>query len=166
VPHYSSPLSFTSVLPQDAESDCCPPSAAKEESPLRPEEDIPQSTRALYSQNTPPYILIATKSYADVGNAKTSLGTPASDADSTESNGDSEEDSDDESEMDDSDWSGENNYFETAILQAVYPNLELAAHLITQLHSLLLPGSSKISRKVTFWRERLTNRALLTSLAT
>lgn len=87
---------------------------------------------------------------------KSHSGTPGSDSDSVESNSESDEDSADEGDGDDDDWSGATDYFETAVLQAVYPDHELAAHLIIQLYSMFYPGSSKtISRKISSWRERI-----------
>jgi len=79
-----------------------------------------------------------------------------SDSDSAASNSESEEDSADDTDGEDDEWSGVNDYFESAILQAVFPDLELAAHLITQLYSMFYPGSSKtVSKKVSSWRENI-----------
>lgn len=79
-----------------------------------------------------------------------------SDSDSTDSDGESEEDGADDTDCGDDEWSGINDYFESAILQAVFPDLELAAHLITQLYSMFYPGASKpIFRKFSLWRENI-----------
>lgn len=82
--------------------------------------------------------------------------SPGSDSDSAVSNSESEDESTDGTDGDEDEWSGVNDGFETAILQAVFPDLELAAHLITQLYTMFYPGSSRrISRKVSSWRENI-----------
>jgi len=92
----------------------------------------------------------------DIQDVKTHSELHGSDSDSAESNSESDEDSTDETDSDDDNWSGATDYFETAVLQAVYPDRELAAHLIIQLYGMFYPGSSKtISRKVSHWREAI-----------
>lgn len=93
--------------------------------------------------------------HAEGSDKQTSVG--GIDTESTGSNSESEEDSEEESDCDDDGWSGANDYFEAKILNAVYPDLELAAHLITHLHSMFYPGlSKKLSNKVWSWQERIT----------
>jgi len=82
--------------------------------------------------------------------------TSGSDSESMGSGSDSEEDSEDDFNCDDNDWSGTDNYFESSIFQAVYPNIELAAYLIKNLYSMVHPPSStKVSRKVSSWRAQI-----------
>jgi len=97
---------------------------------------------------------------ANIDGSKAVAGTLGSDSESSASGSDFEEDSDDDSDFDDDDWSGADNYFEATIFQAVYPNVELAAHLITNLYSMMYPASSsKVSRKVSSWRARIYTSA-------
>jgi hypothetical protein len=114
------------------------------------EQSIPN--RTLPIRNTFPNSLAKATKPPELQDARKHSETPGSDSDSSES----DEDSADELDGDDDDWSGATDYFETAVLQAVYPDRELAAHLIIQLYSMFYPGSSKtISRKVSSWRERI-----------
>ena len=78
---------------------------------------------------------------------------------SVEISSESEEDSDDDVEVGD-EWSGANDYIEAVIFQAVYPDLDLAAYLISKMYVLILTGSSKrIGRKVSSWRKRVMSSA-------
>ncbi|PVH69697.1 hypothetical protein DL98DRAFT_661547 [Cadophora sp. DSE1049] len=72
----------------------------------------------------------------------------------------SENDSEVEEESDDDDipnneWSGANDNIEAALFQAVYPDLKLAAHLISTMYpTIVLSYKNKISSKVYSWQEK------------
>jgi len=86
------------------------------------------------------------------------FGTPASDTVSMDEDSESEESSDGETHRADDDWSGVDHCVESAIVHAVFPDLELAAYLITRLYGMLYACSSKkISIKVSHWREHITS---------
>ena len=125
--------------------------------PLGEIEEELQSTTGLPSRSSFPQSLAVAMRSSDIEDAKILSGKPAFDSESTDSSSESEEDSDDDIEGSNDNWSGANDYVEAAIFQAAFPDLELAAHLISQMYSMLLLGSSKrISRKVSSWRERIT----------
>jgi hypothetical protein len=95
---------------------------------------------------------------SDGKDAEILVETPAYDIVSMDESSESEESSDEESDRADDDWSGVDHCVESAIVQAVFPDLELAAYLITRLYGMLYPGSSrKISRKVSSWRDHITS---------
>lgn len=153
---YSSPLSFSSTHCEEIQGRGTHHATAIEQLSLRKCEDDPQRIKGLPTPNDlTRHYTIASRS-ADRKDAEMLSGTPGCDSESTNSNSEYEEDSDDDIDGDDNDWSGANDYIEATILQAVFPDLELAAHLITGLYSMLYPGSSKsISNKVSSWRERV-----------
>jgi hypothetical protein len=104
--------------------------------------------------------LVVAMSSSSIEDAKPLSGKAIFESETTKSNSDSEEESDDEGDDEDDNWSGANDYLETAIYQAVFPDLALAAHLISEMYSMLLLGSSKkISRQVSSWREKITTCA-------
>ncbi|KAE8451706.1 hypothetical protein EG329_003163 [Mollisiaceae sp. DMI_Dod_QoI] len=77
------------------------------------------------------------------------LGSELSDSDS-----ESEDDSGSD-DIDNDEWSGANDNIEAAIYQAVYPDIDLAAYLISTMYpALVISYRNKITRKVSSWQEK------------
>src|SRR6185437_3751807 len=74
----------------------------------------------------------------------------------SDSDSDLEEESDDDDTPND-EWSGANDNIEAALYQAVYPDVKLAAHLISTMYpTIVLSYKKRISRKVHSWQEKIT----------
>jgi hypothetical protein len=70
------------------------------------------------------------------------------------SDSESEEDSGND-DNDNDEWSGANDNIEAALYQAVYPDIDLAAHMISTMYpTLVLSYRKKITRKVSSWQEK------------
>jgi hypothetical protein len=57
---------------------------------------------------------------------------------SAKSSNESDDESDEEDYSDDDSWSGANDYLETAIYQALFPDVALAAYLISKMYGMVL----------------------------
>lgn len=72
----------------------------------------------------------------------------------SDSDSDSEEDSDSD-DIDNDEWSGANDNIEAALYEAVFPDIDLAAHMVSTMYPILvLSYRKKITRKVSSWQER------------
>lgn len=72
---------------------------------------------------------------------------PAIDSESSDSESESEDDSCND-DIDNDEWSGENDNIEAALYQAVYPDIDLAAHMISAMYpALALSYRNKIARR-------------------
>lgn len=130
------------------------------EAPLGGRREDSQATTALRSEPVSPQSLPVAIGNSDVDNSKVLSGKGVAESQSGKSSSESEDESDDDDCGDDDNWSGANDYLETAIYQAVFPDVALAAYLISKMYSMLLLGSSKkVSKKVSSWRERITTCA-------
>lgn len=140
---------------------CCPlPGPSTAGVPLGEMKEDSQSTQGLPDQNRFPQSHAVAICNAGIEDVKTPSRKAAFLSKSTKNSSESEEDSGDDVEGDDDNWSGANDYLEAAIYQAAFPDLALAAHLISEMYSMLLLGSSKkVSRKVSSWRERIASCA-------
>ncbi len=93
--------------------------------------------------------------------SKTLIRQSTLDSDPSDSDSDSEEDSDDD-DISNDEWSGANDNIEAVLYQAVYPNTDLAAHLIQTMYPMLvLSYTKKITRKVSSWQEKILLLAAL-----
>lgn len=79
------------------------------------------------------------------------------DSEMSDSDSESEEDSGDD-DIDNDEWSGANDNIEAALYQAVYPDIDLAAHMVLTMYpTLVLSYRKKITKKVSSWQEKNIN---------
>jgi hypothetical protein len=89
-----------------------------------------------------------------IGESKVIVRHPTVSIELSDSDSESNEDIEDD-DMDDDEWSGVNNNIEDTLYEAVYPDVELAAYMISKMYpTLLLSYEKKIAKKVSSWQER------------
>ncbi|CZR67828.1 uncharacterized protein PAC_17727 [Phialocephala subalpina] len=95
---------------------------------------------------------------SDIRKSKSIAPHSAIDSESSDSSESEDESDDDDIARDD--WSGANDNIEAAIYQSVFPDLKLAAYLISNMYStIVLSSTKKITRKVSSWQEQITTCA-------
>jgi len=77
-------------------------------------------------------------SISDVDHAKALPAKAILESHSAKSSNESDDESDEEDYSDDDSWSGANGYLETAIYQALFPDIALAAYLISKMYGMVL----------------------------
>jgi hypothetical protein len=93
---------------------------------------------------------------SDVDHAKALPVQAILESHSAKSSNESDDESDEEDYSDDDSWSCANGYLENAIYQALFPDVALAAYLISKMYDMVRLGSlKKVSKKVSSWRERV-----------
>jgi hypothetical protein len=89
-----------------------------------------------------------------VGESKALVRQPTLSSELSDSDSESEEDSGND-DIDNDEWSGANDNIEAALYQAVYPDIDLAAHMVSSMYpTLVLSYRKKITRKVSSWQEK------------
>jgi hypothetical protein len=118
-------------------------------------EDL-QPTKNLRNEPVLPQSLAVAMSNSDVDHTKALSGKAVLESHCAKSSSESDDKSEEDGDDDDDNWSGANDYLETAIYQALFPDVALAAYLISKMSGMVVLGSSKkIAKKVASWRGRI-----------